>query len=79
MLRLGLFDPDPESDELLFVGEPFLDTPANRVMLKAAVDRYNSNSATDPTISRCLAVFDAAKVRGRHRKRSGEHSSRASY
>jgi hypothetical protein len=67
MIRLGLFDPDPESDEVRWIGKPAIDTPRHRRDFEQVIERYYLTAPSDVVL--CLGIF---RVSG-----SAAHGSRA--
>lgn len=59
--RLGLFDPDPDIQEIRWVSKKLKSTPQNVIDMKAAVRQFNQLAARDRESHLCLGIFAVSR------------------
>ena len=64
-IRLGLYNSDPDSIAVRWIGPPRDDTPANRAEMRESILAFNAEVAKRRDITNCLGIY-----RWRRRKRS---------
>jgi hypothetical protein len=66
-IQLGVYDPNPDSDDLHLLGRPMKDTSRNRRYATEAISEFIEKAETRREVTWCMGLFPVT-VRARVRK-----------
>lgn len=62
-LRMGLYDPDPDSNEIDLFSDAREDTEENRKLFASAIADWNKWAADETDVFLCIAIFAVKRSR----------------